>query len=178
MRISSSMFAALVISLAGCAATENKTGEAVRPQQPVPDKVPAVATAIPRATASEGDDLSAIRDPNNPLSKRSIYFDFDNYEVKSEYAALLERHGRFLAEKPAVKIMVQGHADERGSHEYNLALGQKRAEAVRRTLLLQGAKDGQLEAVSFGEEKPGDAGHSEAAWALNRRADIVYPVKQ
>jgi len=102
MRISSSMFAALVISLAGCAATENKTGEAVRPQQPVPDKVPAVATAIPRATASEGDDLSAIRDPNNPLSKRSIYFDFDNYEVKSEYAALLERHGRFLAEKPAV----------------------------------------------------------------------------
>ena len=177
MRISTSMFAALVIGLAGCASTENKTGEAARPQQPVPDKVPAVATVTPRTEVSEANDLSAVRDPNNPLSKRSIYFDFDNYEVKPEYAALLERHGKFLAGRQAVRVMVQGHADERGSPEYNLALGQKRAEAVRRALVLHGAKDGQLEAVSFGEEKPDAHGYNEAAWSQNRRADLAYPVK-
>lgn len=177
MRIGISMFAALVIGLAGCASTESGNGEAVRPQQPVPDKIPAVAGVTPRTTTSATDELSALRDPNNPLSKRSVYFDFDNYEVKAEYAGLLELHGKFLAGRQATRIVVQGHADERGSREYNLALGQKRAEAVRRRLLLQGAKEGQLEAVSFGKEKPRADGHGEAAWAQNRRADLVYPAK-
>lgn len=177
MKISTSMFAALVIGLAGCAATESKNGEAVSPQRPLLDKLPAVAGTTPRLAAGDADGLAALRDPNSPLSKRSIYFDFDDYEVKSEYAALLEHHGKFLAGKPATRILVQGHADERGSHEYNLALGHKRAEAVRRTLLLNGAKDGQLEAVSFGEEKPSADGHDEEAWSRNRRADLVYPVR-
>lgn len=177
MKISISLAAALVIGVAGCASTENKSGEAVRPSQPVPDKVPPVAAATPRTKVSEANDLAAIRDPNNPLSKRSVYFDFDNFEVKPEYTGLLERHGKFLAGRQAVKVMVQGHADERGSHEYNLALGQKRAEAVRRALVLHGATDGQLETVSFGEEKPNAIGHSEEAWSQNRRADLAYPVK-
>lgn len=177
MKIGISIVAAMVIGIAGCASTDNKRGEAVRPLQPAPDKVPPIAAATPRTTVSEANDLAAIRDPNNPLSKRSVYFDFDNYEVKPEYAGLLERHGKFLAGRQSVKVMVQGHADERGSHEYNLALGQKRAEAVRRVLVLQGATDRQLETVSFGEEKPNAIGHSEEAWSQNRRADLAYPVK-
>ena len=175
MKMSNSIVVAIVIAVAGCASTEDKSGEAVRPQQPVPDKVPPVATAAPRTSVSAADDLRAVRDPNNQLSKRSVYFAYDNYDVKSEYAKLLEQHGKFLAARQRVKVTVQGSADERGSHEYNLALGQKRAEAVRRTLVLHGVKDGQIETVSFGEEKPRAPGHDEGAWSQNRRADIAYP---
>ncbi|NJD33349.1 MAG: peptidoglycan-associated lipoprotein Pal [Betaproteobacteria bacterium] len=175
MRMSVSIVAALVVAIAGCSSTEDKRGDAVRPQQPVPDKVPPVATAAPRTNLNATDDLAVLRDPNSLLSKRSIYFDYDNYDVKSEYAKLLEQHGKFLAARQRIKIMVQGSADERGSHEYNLALGQKRAEAVRRALVLHGVKDGQIEAVSFGEEKPRTVGHNEEAWSQNRRADLVYP---
>ena len=175
MRMSVSIVAALVMAIAGCASTEDKRGDVVRPQQPVPDKAPPVATAAPRTDVGVGDGLGAVRDPNNQLSKRSVYFDYDNYDVKSEYAKLLEHHGKFLAPRQGVKIMVQGSADERGSHEYNLALGQKRAEAVRRALVLHGVKDGQIETVSFGEEKPRALGHNEEAWSQNRRADLAYP---
>lgn len=175
MRMSTSIVAALVIAIAGCASTEDKRGDAARPQQPAPDKVPPVASATPRTDVGMADALRAVRDPNNQLSKRSVYFDYDNYDVKSEYAKLLEHHGRFLAGRQAIKIMVQGSADERGSHEYNLALGQKRAEAVRRVLVIHGVKDGQIETVSLGEEKPRAPGHNEAAWSQNRRADLAYP---
>lgn len=175
MSMSNSIVVAIVIAMAGCASTEDKRGDAVRPQQPVPDEVPPIATAAPRTSVSTADDLRAVRDPNNQLSKRSVYFEYDNYEVKPEYAKLLEHHGKFLAARQTIKVMVQGSADERGSHEYNLALGQKRAEAVRRALVLHGVKDGQIETVSFGEEKPRTLGHDESAWSQNRRADIAYP---
>ncbi len=175
MKICVSIAAALVIAMAGCASSEDKRGNAVRPQQPVPDKVPPIATAAPRTNISPTDDLSAVRDPNNQLSKRSVYFDYDNYDVKADYAKLLEHHGKFLAGRQRIKIVVQGSADERGSHEYNLALGQQRAEAVRRVLVLHGVKDGQIETVSFGEEKPRALGHNEEAWSQNRRADLAYP---
>lgn len=175
MRMSTSIVAALVVAIAGCGSTEDKRGDAVRPQQPVPDKVPPIATAAPQTSVNVADDLTAVRDPNNQLSKRSVYFDYDNYDIKSEYAKLLEHHGKFLAGRQRIKVMVQGSADERGSHEYNLALGQKRAEAVRRALVLHGVKDGQIETVSFGEEKPRALGHNEEAWSQNRRADLAYP---
>lgn len=175
MRMSNSIVVAIAIAIAGCASTEDKSGDAVRPLQPAPDKVPPIATAASQTKVNMADDLGAVRDPNNQLSKRSVYFDYDNYDVKSEYAKLLEHHGKFLAARQRVKVMVQGSADERGSHEYNLALGQKRAEAVRRTLVLHGVKDGQIETVSFGEEKPRALGHNESAWSQNRRADIAYP---
>lgn len=175
MSMRNSIVVAIAIAIAGCASTEDKRDDTVRPQQPVPDKVPPVATAAPQTNVNLADDLRAVRDPNNQLSKRSVYFDYDNYDVKPEYANLLEQHGKFLAARQRVKVMVQGSADERGSHEYNLALGQKRAEAVRRALVLHGVKDGQIETVSFGEEKPRVLGHSESAWSQNRRADIAYP---
>ena len=121
-----------------------------------------------------GSTLAILKDPKSILSKRSIYFDFDSYVIKSEYQPLVEAHGKFLREHPELKVLIQGNADERGSREYNLALGQKRAEAVRKALTLLGAKDAQIEAVSLGEEKPKNAGHDEAAWAENRRGDVLY----
>ncbi len=114
------------------------------------------------------------KDPASPLSKRSIYFDYDSFEVKDEYRPVLEAHAAYLMSKREAKVVIQGNTDERGSREYNLALGQKRAEAVRKALSVMGVSDGQLEAVSFGEEKPRKEGETEAAYAENRRADVVY----
>lgn len=164
--------AATISILAGCASTTPAT-DAAPQTQPAPDKLPPVA--VPAPPVKPGDDLAAVRDPNNPLSKRSVFFDFDDFTVKQQYYGLIDLHGKFLAGKPKAKVMVQGHADERGSHEYNLALGQKRAEAVRRALIAKGTADAQLEAVSFGEEKPRAQGHDEAAWSQNRRVDLAYP---
>ncbi len=114
-------------------------------------------------------------DPNNELSKsRSVYFDFDDFTVKKEYVSVLERHGKYGAANSQLKIRVEGNTDERGGREYNLALGQKRAEAVARALKVYGVKDSQVEPVSFGSEKPKSAGHDETAWSQNRRADIAY----
>ena len=114
-------------------------------------------------------------DPNSELSKnRSVYFDFDNFTVKKEYASVIERHGKYGSSNSQLKIKVEGNTDERGGREYNLALGQKRAEAVARALKVYGVKDGQVEPVSFGSEKPKAAGHDEASWSQNRRADVAY----
>lgn len=117
-------------------------------------------------------------DPKSPLSqKRSIYFDFDQYSVKPEYTPVLEMHGKYLAANAGISIRVEGNTDELGGTEYNLALGQKRAEAVVRALKIYGARDAQLEAVSFGKEKPQATGHDEASHAQNRRGDLAYPQK-
>lgn len=105
---------------------------------------------------------------------RIVYFDYDSYVIKPEFAPLIESHARFLKSNTGRKIVVEGHTDERGGREYNLALGQRRSEAVRRALNLLGVTDSQVEAVSFGEEKPSDAGSDEAAWSRNRRAEIAY----
>ncbi len=108
------------------------------------------------------------------LMKNSVYFDYDRYVVKDEYRPAIEANGKFLNANRARKVIIQGNTDERGGSEYNLALGQKRAEAVKRQLELLGVPDGQIEAVSLGKEKPRASGHDEAAWAENRRADFVY----
>jgi peptidoglycan-associated lipoprotein len=118
--------------------------------------------------------IDPLNDPKGILAKRSIYFDYDSVEIKPEFQTLLEAHAKFLRDNRARKLVLEGNADERGSREYNLALGQKRAEAVRRALSLLGVNDAQLEAVSFGEEKPRALGHDEAAWSENRRADLRY----
>ncbi|MFD1555298.1 peptidoglycan-associated lipoprotein Pal [Paraburkholderia silviterrae] len=117
------------------------------------------------------DDLD---NPNSPLAKRSVYFDFDSYSVKDDYQSLLQAHAQYLKTHPQRHVLIQGNTDERGSSEYNLALGQKRAEAVRRVLALDGVGDSQMEAVSLGKEKPVALGHDEASWSQNRRADLVY----
>jgi len=115
-----------------------------------------------------------LTDPSSPLSKRSIYFDYDRYDVKEEYRPLVELHARYLRDNQQMKMLIQGNTDERGSREYNLALGQRRSEAIKRMMMLMGVKENQLEAVSLGEEKPKAEGHDEAAWAQNRRGDLLY----
>ena len=119
--------------------------------------------------------LDPMNDPANPLSKRSIHFDFDSFVIKDEYRPVLDAHARLLNSQRNRKVLIQGNTDERGSREYNLALGQKRAEAVRRALASLGVPDAQMEAVSLGEEKPRASGSDEASWAENRRADLAYP---
>jgi peptidoglycan-associated lipoprotein len=115
-----------------------------------------------------------LTDPKSVLSRRSIYFDLDKYEVKDEYRDLVAAHAKYLVANRGFKMLVQGNTDERGSREYNLSLGQKRSEAVKRSLVLLGAREDQVESVSLGEEKPKNPGHDESAWAENRRADMLY----
>jgi len=114
------------------------------------------------------------KDPASPLSSRSVYFDYDSFAVKDEYRPMLEAHAGYLLSKRDARVVLQGNTDERGSREYNLALGQKRAEAVRKALGVLGVSDTQIEAVSFGEEKPRQEGENEASYAENRRTDVVY----
>ncbi|MEO6354343.1 MAG: peptidoglycan-associated lipoprotein Pal [Oxalobacteraceae bacterium] len=116
-----------------------------------------------------------LNDPQGVLAKRSIYFDTDSYIVQGEFQPVVDAHSQFLIKNRARKIIIQGNTDERGGREYNLALGQKRAEAVRKSLSLLGVPESQMEAVSLGKEKPKSLGSDEASWAENRRADIVYP---
>jgi len=128
----------------------------------------------PNPNAVAQVNVDELNNPNSPLAKRSVYFDFDRYDVKDEYQAVLQAHAQYLKTHPQRHVLIQGNTDERGTSEYNLALGQRRAESVRRALSLMGVQDSQMEAVSLGKEKPVALGHDEASWAQNRRADLVY----
>jgi peptidoglycan-associated lipoprotein len=108
------------------------------------------------------------------LANRSVYFDFDSYAVRDDGKPVVSNHAGYLTKHTERKVLIQGNTDERGGTEYNLALGQKRAEAVRKAMSALGVSDNQMEAVSLGKEKPKATGHDESAWAENRRADIVY----
>lgn len=117
---------------------------------------------------------SPLTDPASILSRRSIFYDLDQYDIKDQYKDLIEAHARYLRDNPGAKILIQGNTDERGGREYNVALGQRRSDGVKKTLLLLGAKESQIESVSLGEEKPRAEGHDEQAWSQNRRSDILY----
>jgi peptidoglycan-associated lipoprotein len=119
--------------------------------------------------------LSELDDPASILARRSVYFPYDNFRVDANYEQMLNAHASYLKHNPASRITLQGSTDERGSREYNLALGQKRAEAVRNSLNLRGVPDMQMEAVSFGKERPKATCHEERCWRENRRTDIAYP---
>ena len=163
--------AALLLLLAACSSTPDKDASAGAPVETRGG--PGVATVT--AQGVDSHNLPAVlTDPNNILSKRSVYFDYDNYEVKAEYKDLVASHAKFLTGNRQFKMLIQGNTDERGRREYNLALGQKRADAVKNMLALLGAREDQLEAVSLGEEKPKNEGHNDDAWAANRRADMLY----
>jgi peptidoglycan-associated lipoprotein len=124
------------------------------------------------ATVQAGQTGAKGVDGLPPGVGRIVYFDFDSFVVRDDGRAVVEAHARLLNANRSRKMIVEGHTDERGGREYNLALGQKRAEAVARSLTLLGATDAQLEAVSFGEERPAVQGSDEAAWAKNRRAEL------
>ncbi len=169
--------AAFAFALAGCSSVNLDE----QPAAPIVDATAATATQTgpdPRAVApvdaQAGRGLDPLNDPNNPLSKRSVFFDFDSFVVKSEYQPIVQTHGGYLGTNKQRRVTVEGHTDERGGREYNLALGQKRAEAVKQRLMLLGVVDSQVETVSFGEEKPRGSGSGEDAWAQNRRADLNY----
>lgn len=113
-------------------------------------------------------------DPNNPLSKQVIYFELDSSQVKQEFVPVVAAHAQYLSSHPNQRVILSGHADERGSSEYNIALGEQRAKSVERMMRAQGVTAGQLEIVSYGEEKPASMGHDESAWQMNRRVEVGY----
>jgi peptidoglycan-associated lipoprotein len=161
------------VKLDSAAPVEERTGTAVTAD--MKDKGSTETNAAPAdnadSAASKNDPLN---DPASILAKRSVYFDLDSYVVKDEFKPVVEAHAKYLIAHTDRKVIIQGNTDERGGSEYNLALGQKRAEAVRRALAVLGVPDTQMEAVSFGKEKPKATGSNEAAWAENRRSDIAY----
>lgn len=154
-------------------------GSTVKLDEKPPVQETKVEKTVPQDTSRtvqevKPEPIDPLNDPKGALAKRSVYFDFDSYVVKDEFKPLVSAHSSYLSANRARQIVIQGNTDERGGSEYNLALGQKRADAVRKTLSALGVGDNQMEAVSFGKEKPKAEGHNEEAWAQNRRADIVY----
>jgi len=162
---------ACTVLLGACASTA-KPGT---PETPPAQTKPSAANTTPTKQPVNVDNTHASNSNGIENQKKSIYFDFDEYSVKQEFMPAVSANARVLAGNPKIAIKIEGNADERGSGEYNLALGQKRAEAVRKALNAQGIPDKQIEAVSLGKEKPKALGHDEEAWSQNRRADIVYP---
>ncbi len=171
----------IAMMMAGCSSTPTKeqAGAAVEDrtqQKPVAQRPIDVAPSpVTPAAAESGTVLdAALSDPNNILSKRLVYFDFDSNLVKEEFRPLVTAHAQYLGRKAAAKMIIQGHTDERGSREYNLALGQRRSDAVKQMMTVLGADGARIETVSYGEEKAAAQGATEAAYAQNRRAQIVY----
>ena len=170
--------------LAACATTPTETQPpaAVEERSPGasgPTTQPAPAAPVTGVDLTGSKPAAAaanpLKDPASILSHRSVYYDFDKYDVKDEYRPMIEAHAAYLREHAGTKMLIQGNTDERGSREYNIALGQRRSEGVKRMLKLLGVAEDQLEAVSLGEEKPKETGHTEEAWARNRRSDMLYP---
>jgi len=172
---------AVIGLIAGCASQAPKeqnpapvdTGKPVTaPVEPVKPKV----VEQPKATPVEVKPIIAnpLKDPGSILSKRSVYYEYDSNAVKDEYKPLVSAHAQYLKQNRGRKIAIQGNTDERGSREYNIALGQRRADSVKQMMILLGVQEAQIETVSFGEEKPRSPGKDDAAFSENRRSDIVY----
>ena len=158
---------------AGAAVEDRKPGAVVNPgaqTNPLP------GGQVARVDLTQGKPpagYSVLKDPKSILSKRSVYFDLDSFTINDEFKPLVEAHAKYLRENTGAKVLIQGNTDERGSREYNLALGQKRSDAMKRMLILLGAKEEQVESVSLGEEKPKAQGSTDEAYAENRRDDIL-----
>jgi peptidoglycan-associated lipoprotein len=167
------LYVLVAVAAAACASKETQTTAPT-----VTDR----STAVPSTGASSGaSSTQSVRPTQSPtgmadgtLGKRSVYFDFDSNAVKDEYRSVVTAHSRNMTDKRDLRMRIEGNCDERGSREYNLALGQRRAEAVKKVMTVLGVSDGRIETVSYGEEKPVAQGHDENAWAQNRRADIKY----
>ncbi|MBI3069665.1 MAG: peptidoglycan-associated lipoprotein Pal [Betaproteobacteria bacterium] len=164
--------------LSACASTETKEqpGAAVEERKPSVGEPGAKPGVEPTAKPLVGKPVAVnpLKDPKNILSQRSVYFDYDSSLVKDQYKPLVTAHAKYLAQNRAARMTIQGNTDERGSREYNLALGQRRSDAVKRMMTLLGAGESQIETISFGEEKPRCGGNEESCWSQNRRADVVY----
>jgi peptidoglycan-associated lipoprotein len=169
------VYLGLAILAVACASETPKS------EAPVTEGGKATAPSTSQGTGSTSSPAQSadvqgnpLHDPNNVLSKRSVYFDFDSNVVKDEFRPLVQAHARYMVEHRDSRVRIEGNCDERGSREYNLALGQRRAEAVKKIMTVLGAPDARIETISYGEEKPVAMGHDESSWAKNRRADIKY----
>lgn len=172
----------LVNLLAACASQQPKVAieeakpavavEASRPGAEKAAPAPDYSAAAPAPVAPVAVD--PLNDPNSLLAKRSVYYPFDVYVVQDADKPTVQAHANYLSTHANRKVRLEGNCDERGSNEYNLALGQRRADGVKKMLVVGGAKDSQLVTVSYGEEKPKAIGHNETAWAQNRRTDLNY----
>jgi len=154
-------------------------GLAACSSKPKRSEAPAAGSAVGAqssgADSASAEEGAAAQGPmSGILAKRIIYFDFDSSEIKGEGAGIVAAHARYMANNPTLRVRLEGHTDERGSREYNIGLGERRAQSVRRALLLQGATETQLSTVSYGAERPVAAGSNESAWQQNRRVEIVY----
>jgi peptidoglycan-associated lipoprotein len=173
-----------VAVLAGCSSTPTQNAVPVEERTPAAGTgtttqgsgatTSGAATSGVAGTTAGGATVSPLKDPKSVLSKRSVYFDYDSYVVKDEFRPLVEAHAKYLQANRGARMTIQGNTDERGTREYNIALGQRRADAVKKLMLLLGATEAQIETVSFGKEKPKNPGSDETAWAENRRDDLVY----
>ena len=157
--------------LGACASQQ--AAEAPQPA-PAPASTPAPAPAQAQPVAQPKAEMNPLHDPNSILAKRSIYFDFDKSNIKPEFNPLVEAHAGYMTSHASATIRIEGNCDERGSREYNLALGPRRADSLRKAMVLLGVSDTRIETISWGEEKPRAMGHNEAAWSQNRRDDIIY----
>ena len=159
-------------------AVEERAPSQVKPAAPKPPTTGAPAPGgvavkpLPPTTTATG--ANPLKDPNNILSRRSILYDYDSDAIKDEYRPMLQAHARYLNDNRSARMLIQGNTDERGSREYNIALGQRRADAVKRLMGLLGAQDAQIEAVSLGEERPRCEEKTDACYAQNRRSDLLY----
>jgi len=164
------------IVMTGCATTGNEEGKVVEDNA---GKDAQDSTTSTVSTTGMSDEerysMKALSDPNSPLSIRTVYFAYDSSEITPESHDVLIEHARFLSLNPSVQVVLEGHADERGTRGYNLALGERRAQSVHELFTTQGSSMSQLEVVSYGEERPVAQEHDEAAWQLNRRVEIIYP---
>ena len=161
------------LGVAGCKTKPPKT-EPTPPASEVGANSQASGAGGANAAGQNGADDEAPGPQAGLLAKRVVYFDFDSSEIKGEGTDIVGAHAKYLANSPTARVRLEGHTDDRGSREYNIGLGERRAQSVRRALLLQGATEAQLSTVSYGAERPAVAGHDEAAWAKNRRVEIVY----
>jgi peptidoglycan-associated lipoprotein len=167
----------IVLLLVGACALSACAGKPSKPsgeQGMASSGAEGAGAANANASGGGGSDDEAAGPQAGLLAKRTVYFDFDSSEIKGEGTDIVAAHAKYLAANPGTRVRLEGHTDERGSREYNIGLGERRAQSVRRALLLQGAADTQISTVSYGEERPAVPGHDEAAWAKNRRVEIVY----
>lgn len=177
----------VMVTLAGCPfgplkkrgdgqtgdATEQTTDQQQQEAQPGSELTPEEESAE-KFTFGSALEVSSLNDPNSPLSQRVLYFDLDSSQIKDEDRDIITVHAEFLAAHADIAVVLEGHADERGSREYNIALGEKRAKAIKQLMTLQGVTENQIQVISFGEERPVALGHDAAAWNLNRRVEILY----
>jgi peptidoglycan-associated lipoprotein len=166
------------VAVAGCSSIdlEQKPASAAEPKAAAASESAPAPASVPLKQASVLPPVSvdALVDPGSVLAHRSVYFDYDRSAIHDSDIPIVEAHGRYLVDHPTRAVRIEGNCDERGGREYNLALGQRRADAMRERLRLLGVSPDRVETVSLGKEKPRNLGHDEAAWAENRRDDIIY----